>query len=159
MPAGEDCPLTRASSPSLQSSRSWSWISSTAPSAAHRLTRLSRAAATRPTTLIVPVTALGEMLVGSSARVRYGETRRIYRRPAQCSALWRSKISAGWPIARISASDGVGVRVDVIENRLLVEIEVLQDREAVRPGGRGVRHCVHELLVAQPEIAVRARQP
>src|SRR5438067_8762394 len=82
----------------------------------------------------------------------------MYSRPAQCSALWRSKISAGWPIALISASDGVGVRVDVIENRLLVEIEVLEDREAVGSRGRRVRHGFGELLVAQAEVAVGARQ-
>src|ERR1041385_4520662 len=82
----------------------------------------------------------------------------MYSRPAQCSALWRSKISAGWPIALISASDGVGVRVDVIENRLLVEIEVLQDREAVRPSVRRVGDRLGELLVAEPEVAVRAGQ-
>src|SRR5436305_874814 len=114
--------------------------------AAAMLGRLVSAAAARPTTLMKPVTTLAEMRVGTSARVRYGDSLRMYSRPAQCSALWRSNISAGWPTALISASDGVGVRVDVIENRLLVEIEVLQDREAVRPGGGRIRHRVSELL-------------
>src|SRR3954447_14430632 len=157
MPAGEDWPRTRASSPSEQSSSSWSWIRSAAPSAVHTPPRLSSAAAASPTTLIRPVTAFGEIRVGSNPRVRYGDSRRMYSRPAQCSALWRSKISAGWPIALISASDGVGVRVDVIENRLLVEIEVLQDREAVGARGGRVGHRLGELLVAQAEVAVGAR--
>src|SRR4051794_27707671 len=82
----------------------------------------------------------------------------MYSRPAQCSALWRSKISAGWPPALISASEGVGVRVDAIENRLLVQVEVLQDGEAVGPGGRRIGHGLRELLVAQPELAVTARE-
>src|SRR5437764_10806634 len=158
MPAGEDSPRTRASSPSLQSSSSWSWMSRAAPNAAARFGRLVKAAAASPTTLMSAVMTFADTRVGSSAFVRYGDSRRMYSRPAQCSALWRSKISAGWPIALISASDGVGVRVDVIENRLLVEIEVLQDREAVGARGRRVGHRLCELLVAQAEVAVGARQ-
>src|SRR4051812_18265878 len=111
-----------------------------APNAAARFGRLVSAAAASPTTLIRPVTALAVMRVGSSARVRCGETFRMYSRPAQCSALWRSKISAGWPIALISASDGVGVRGGVIENRPPLAVGGLQDREAGWSGGRGGPH-------------------
>src|SRR4051794_7706879 len=102
--------------------------------------RLISPAARRPPTIIAPVTALGVTGVCSSARVRYGESRRMYRRPAQCSPLLRLKISAGCPTAFISAIVGVCVLVDVMPDLLLAEVEVLQDGVAVGACGGRMRN-------------------
>ena len=71
MPTGEDFWRQRASSPSEQSSRICTWISSTASSAPHTPgTDASAAAASTPTTIIPHVSAFGVTRVGSTSRVR-----------------------------------------------------------------------------------------
>ena len=77
MPAGEETPRQRASSPSEQSSRSWHWISATTTTGGHQPGSVSTAAAASPTAIISHVTPLGVIRVGISSRVRYGEARRM----------------------------------------------------------------------------------
>ena len=77
MPAGELTFRQRASSPSEQSSSSWSWISTTAPTAGSSPGSVSSPAAARPVAIISHVTAFGVSRVRASSRVRYGDRRRM----------------------------------------------------------------------------------
>src|SRR5918997_3472183 len=133
-------PRQRATSPSEQSSRSWTWISTTAPIAGASPGSVSTPAAATPTRIISQVMPFGEIPVGRSSRVQYGEKRRMYSFPAQCSPLLRSKIDAGCVAARSSATEGLDVRVDTPPDLPLVEVEVLEDGVAIRPGLRAVGH-------------------
>src|SRR4051812_49710574 len=126
--------------------------------AATRPGSVSSPAATSPTTIISQVTAFGLSPVRSSRRVTTGETRRMYSLPAQCSPLLRSNSDGGWVAARSSATEGVGERTDTRPRLLLVHSEVLEHRVAVRPRGRGVEECCHELVLAEAEVRRRARQ-
>src|SRR3954453_10684267 len=156
MPTGDETPRQRASSPSEQSSRICSWIRSTAKSGPQSPGRVSAAAASTPTTSISHVIALGVIRVGTTARVRYGETRRTYRRPAQCSPLLRSKIEAGCVAARSSAIVGIEELPDGPLHVGLAEREVLEDGEAIRARARGGDDGLHELLLGEPQITRRA---
>ena len=118
-----------------------------------------RAAAPTPHSSISQVTPFALIGVRSSSHVAYGEMRRTYRRPAQCSPLTRPKIASGCTTARTSATEGLDVRTDVAPHLLLAEVEVLEDRVAVRAGARRVQDGLGELLLAQPEVRRRARQP
>src|SRR3954469_20943405 len=159
MPTGENCRRQRATSPSEQSSRIWSWISTTAPAAATTLSIAIRAAASPPTTTIPHVIAFGVTRVGRSARVRWIERRRTYSLPAQCSPLLRAKIEAGWATARSSAIDGRDEGADTAPHLLLVERQVLEDRVAVGPRVGSGHDRRGELLLGEPEVRRRARQP
>src|SRR6185503_7281436 len=141
-----------------QSSRSCSWISSTAPTAGSSPGSARTPAAATPATIISHVTALALIGVRSNSRVTYGESRRMYSLPAQCSPLSRSKIDAGCVAARSSAIVGIEELPDRPPDIGLVERQVLEDREAIRARARRRRHRLHELLLGQPEVARRARQ-
>src|SRR3954470_8032559 len=158
MPTGDDIPRQRATSPSEQSSSSWSWISSTAPIAGSRPGTESTPAAATPTRIISAVTVFGLSPARSSHRVRCGETRRMYSRPPQCSPLLRAKMLGGWVAARSSATEGLGERTDTPLHPLLVERELLEHGEAVRAGRGRVDHRLDELLLAEAEVGDRARQ-
>src|SRR5918992_2949363 len=151
-------PRQRASSPSEQSSRICSWMSRKAATAGHTPGSTSTPAAARPATIINHVTPFGVIRVGSSSRVRYGEARRMYSRPAQCSPLLRSKIEAGWVAARSSAIVGIEESRDGAPHAGLVQRQVLEDGEAIRTRARGPHHRLPELLLRQPEVARRAGQ-
>src|SRR5215207_11686898 len=158
MPAGENCRRQRASSPSTQSSRIWPWMSSAAASAASTPGSVSTAAASSPTAIIAHVTTLGVTRVGTSRCVTYGEKRRTYSRPAQCSPLLRANSDGGWVVARSSAIEGADEAADTLAHPPLVEREVLEHGEAVGPRARRVQHGRRELLLAEPEVARQPRQ-
>src|SRR4051812_47811004 len=126
--------------------------------AATRPGSVSSPAATSPTRIISQVTAFGLSPVRSSRRVTNGDTRRMYSLPAQCSPLLRSNSDGDWVAARSSATEGVGERTDTRPRLLLVHGEVLEHRVAIRPRGRAVDHCGHELVLAQAQVRRRARQ-
>src|SRR3954463_7496993 len=158
MPTGEDIPRQRATSPSEQSSSSWSWISSTAPIAGSRPGTESTPAEATPTRIITAGPGFGLSPARSSHRVRCGETRRMYSRPPQCSPLLRAKMLGGWVAARSSATDGLGERADTLPHPLLVEGEVLEHGVAVGTGRGRVAHRRRELVGRQPEVGDGARQ-
>src|SRR5918999_4098874 len=159
MPAGENCLRQRASSPSTQSSRIWAWISSAAASAGSTPGKVSTAAAASPTPIIAHVTAFGVTRVASSRRVTYGENRRTYSFPAQCSPLLRANSEAGCVAARSSAIEGVEEAADTLAHPPLVEREVLEHGEAVGPRARRVQHRLRELLLGQSQVGRQPRQP
>src|SRR3954454_23971359 len=65
----------------------------------------------------------------------------------------------GCVAARSSATEGFEERVDTLPRRLLSEIEVLEDREAVGAGARRLEDGGGELRLVEPEVLRRARQP
>src|SRR5215213_6515167 len=164
MPAGEETPRQRASSPSEQSSSSWHWISTTTTTGGHQPGSVSTAAAARPTAIISHVTPLGVSCVGISSRVRYGDRRRMYSLPAQCSPLLRAKIESGCVRTRSSAIEGIALavgrreRLHALERGGVVELEVLEDRVAVGTGQRRVHDGLRELRLAEPEVGGDARE-
>src|SRR5215212_8503563 len=133
MPLTDDWPRQRATSPSEQSSRIWSWIRANAPAAAATPPIARTAAAASPAATNSQVTAFADSPSRRKSLVAYGETRRTYSRPAQCSPLFRSKISAGCVAARSSATEGVDVVIDSAPHGLFIEVQVLEHRVAVRP--------------------------
>ena len=62
--------------------------------------------ASTPETMNATVTAFGDQPSRANTTVAYGETRRMYSRPAQCSSLSLASTCGGWPMARTSASVG-----------------------------------------------------
>src|SRR4051812_1885569 len=98
--------------------------------------RLIASAASRPHASMSHVTAFGVTRVPASTRVRCGEKRRMYSRPAQSSPLLRSKMLAGCVASRSSAIVGRDVRTDTAPHLLRAEVEVLEDRVAVGPRAR-----------------------
>src|SRR5215217_1406758 len=94
-----------------------------------------------------------------TALVRYGEKRRTYSRPAQCSPLLRANSDAGCVAARSSAIEGVEEGADTLAHPPLVERQVLEHRVAVRPRPRRVQDRLDELRLRQPQVARQAREP
>src|SRR4051795_591752 len=156
MPAGENWRRQRASSPSEQSRSTCRLMSRTAASAVRMPGMASMTAARTPTRIISHVTAFGVSRVGTSRWVRYGDARRMYRRPDQCSPLLRAKMDGGCVTARSSAIDGLGERADTPRHLLAAEVEVLEDRETVRPRARRLQDGLGELVVAQAEVGMGA---
>src|SRR5688572_9133579 len=68
-------------------------------------------------------------------------------------------MEAGCVASRSSATVGIDELRDGPPGAGLVEREVLEDREAVRPGVGRAHDGLRELLVAEPEVGRRARQP
>src|SRR3954453_20167287 len=83
----------------------------------------------------------------------------MYSRPIQCSPLLRAKIEGGWVTARSSAIEGRRERVDTSAHLLRAEVQVLEDRVAIRAGGGRVDDRGGELLAGQADVLGRARQP
>ena len=77
MPAVERTLRHRASSPSEQSSRIWSWISRNAATAGSNPGRHSTPAAATPLAIISHVTPFGVIRVRRNTRVRYTDARRM----------------------------------------------------------------------------------
>src|SRR5687767_5222846 len=119
---------------------------------------LSTPAAASPAAMKSHVTASGERPRRRKSRVAYGDSRRTYSRPAQCSPLLRANISGGCVAARSSATEGFEVRVDPATHALLVEVQMLEDRVAVRPRAGRVHHRLCELVLVEPQVARGARQ-
>src|SRR3954447_14642247 len=82
--------------------------------------------------------------------------RRMYSRPAQCSALARPSVESGWVTARRSAIVGDDELMHAGADLGRLEPEVLEDRVAVGPGGRGVGDDGAELLLVEPDVARHA---
>src|SRR4051794_31899116 len=156
MPTGENWRRQRASSPSEQSRSTCRLMSRTAASAVRIPGMASMTAATTPTRIISHVTAFGVSRVGTSRCVRYGDARRMYRRPDQCSPLLRAKMDGGCVTARSSAIDGLGEGADTACHLPAVEVEVLEDREAVRPRGGRLQDRLGEPVVVEAEVGVGA---
>ena len=160
MPAVEYCRRQRAISPSEQSSRIWTWISSTAATAGSTPGSVSTAAAASPATIIAPVTRVrrstgsGGSAASDTAR---GGARRAGRPSARRCCARRSTAAAS-PRAAQRSKASRNARTRSLTS-VFVEAEVLEDRVAVGPGRRRVQHRLHELLLRQAEVGRRARQP
>ena len=129
-----------------------------------RRARAASSSAPRPASppaIISHVTPFGVIGVRSSSRVRYGDTRRMYSRPAQCSPLLRAKIEAGWVAARSSAIDGA-------RRTRRTRAPRLPPRRG--RGARGscsgpaawparARRPAANCVVGEPEVGGHARQP
>src|SRR3954447_15414789 len=131
-------------------------MSSTAAAGPASPGNVTHSAASMPTGIISQVTAFAESGVDRKMRVAYGDSRRMYSRPVQCSALARLVTERGCVTARSSAIEG---RDEVIHSSLdlvRVHLQVLEDGVAVRPRGRRVPDRGRELLGREAEVA---RQP
>src|ERR1700730_6166716 len=91
--------------------------------------------AAMPHAINARVTACGGRPSRAKTHVAWGEIRRMYSRPAQCSSLSLSITDGGCPLAFSSASDGPDIVPYPLDRLSLGQAEVLQDRVPARRGG------------------------
>src|SRR5215470_10541997 len=151
MPVAEVRPLQRASSTSEQSNSRYAWMRIAATMADHRPPSATITPAATPHTMKATVTAFGDQPRRAKTQVARGETRRMYRRPAQCSSLSRSRTPGGWPVALTSASDGPDILLHSRARLRLGQREAFQDRVAAGAGAGGAHDRLGEFRRRQPQ--------
>src|SRR6266540_7483898 len=128
-----------------------------APIAQARPGKLRTSAARSPVGIISAVTEFALNPARRKTRVTYGETRRMYRRPAQCSASARPTSHSGWVAALSSAIEGADKVLHAGSDRCLVQFEVLEDGETIGAGRGGESDGSGELLLRESKVARQAR--
>src|SRR3954469_10606912 len=83
----------------------------------------------------------------------------MYRRPAQCSPLVRSKTAGGCVTARSSAIEGGDERIDAVTDLGLWHAQVFEDGVALGTGGGRLRDRGGELLGVETQVGRDARRP
>src|SRR5260370_38944171 len=92
--------------------------------------------AASPHAMKARVTAFGAQPSRAKTHVAWGEIRRMYSRPAQCSSLSLSITDGGCPRAFSSASDGPDIVPYPLARLSLGQAEVLQAPVPARAGAR-----------------------
>src|SRR5215475_6380225 len=129
-----------------------------ATTADHRPPNATTTPAATPQTMKATVTAFGDQPRRAKTQVARGDTRRMYRRPAQCSSLSRSRTAGGWPVALSSASDGPDILLHSRPRLRLGQPEVLQDGVAAGAGAGRAHDRLGELRRRQPQIGGGTRK-
>src|SRR6266513_1158794 len=124
----------------------------------HRPPNATTTPAATPQTMKAIVTAFGDQPRRAKTQVARGDTRRMYRRPAQCSSLSRSRTAGGWPVALSSASDGPDILLHSRPRLRLGQPEALQDRVAAGARAGGAHHRLGELRHRQAQFGWGTRK-
>src|SRR5215475_3564378 len=124
----------------------------------HRPPSATTAPAATPQTMKATVTAFGDQPRRAKTQVARGDTRRMYRRPAQCSSLSRSRTAGGWPVALSSASDGPDILLHSRPRLRLGQTEVFQDGVAAGAGAGGAHDRLGELRRRQAQVGGATRE-